>query len=246
MTGLPDLDHLIAAVAESAGTDDALAQLAAAAQARAELDDLTEALLDHFVAAARESGCSWSQIGNVLGVSKQAAQQRHTATQSAARQLLVRLSGLKRTGRGFFARFTPGARSAVVLAQGAARRLRHGYIGTEHVLLGLLAEGDGLAARALSELGVTEESVESAVVALLGEGHEEVRGHIPFSPRSKKVLELSLREAIRLGHKYIGTEHILLGLVREGGGVAMQVLAGHDVDADRARDVILRLIGDPD
>src|SRR5207245_7487604 len=112
MTELPDLDRLIATVTESTATDDPLSRLAAAARARDELDALTEALLDHFVEAAREAGCSWSQIGTVLGVSKQAAQQRHTAPESVARRLLIRLSGRRRSGRGMFTRFTPGARAA--------------------------------------------------------------------------------------------------------------------------------------
>jgi ClpA/ClpB-like protein len=246
MTELPDLDRLIAAVAESAATDEPLARLAAAARARDELDDLTEALLDHFVEEARTAGCSWSQIGNVLGVSKQAVQQRHTATESVARQLLSRLPGRRRSGGrgggGLFTRFSPGARATVVLAQSAARRLHHNYIGTEHLLLGLLGEGNGLAAQALTELGVTEATVQAAVVDDIGLGHEDVGGHIPFTPRSKKVLELSLREALRLHHNHIGTEHILLGLLREGEGVAAQVLAGLGADADRVRPVIMRLV----
>ena len=243
MTELPDLDRLIAAVAESAASDDALTRLAAAASARDELDDLTEALLDHFIEEARQAGCSWSQIGNVLGVSKQAAQQRHTAMESVARQLLTRLAGRRRSGRGLlFTRFTPTARASVALAQSAARRLRHRSIGTEHVLLGLLGQPDGLAATAFAELGVTEAATESAIVDQIGYGQEEVQGHIPFTPRSKKVLELSLREAIRLGHDHIGTEHILLGLLREGEGVAADVLARQGVDADHARQVIMRLM----
>src|SRR5947209_17934049 len=151
MSELPDLDRLIAAVAESAATDEPLARLAAAARARDELDAITEALLDHFIEEARQAGCSWSQIGNVLGVSKQAVQQRHTATESVARQILTRLttrSGSER-GPGLFTRFTPRARASVAHAQEAARRLRHGSIGTEHVLLGLMAEPEGIAARAL-------------------------------------------------------------------------------------------------
>jgi len=124
-----------------------------------------------------------------------------------------------------FERFTNRARHAVVLAQEESRRLHHNYIGTEHVLLGLLGEPDGLAGRALTGLGVTLEGTRERVAAIVGTGTAEPAGHIPFTPRAKKVLELSLREALRLGHNYIGTEHILLGLIREGDGVAAQVLA---------------------
>jgi Clp amino terminal domain, pathogenicity island component len=244
MTELPDLDRLIAAVAERGATDEPLARLAAAAGARDELEALTEALLDHFIDEARAAGCSWSQIGSVLGVSKQAAQQRHTAMQSVARQLLSRLSERPRSGRAFFTRFSPGARAAVALAQGAARRLRHHHIGTEHLLLGLLGEGNGLAAQALAEVGVTEAAAESAVVEEIGYGEDDGPGHIPFTPRSKKVLELSLREALRLGDSQIGTEHVLLGLLREGEGMAITVLERLGVDGDRLRAAVTRLLGD--
>ena len=123
-----------------------------------------------------------------------------------------------------FERFTDRGRRVVVLAQQEARMLGHGYIGTEHILLGLLAEGDGLAARALASLEITLEAAREQVLEIIGEGTGQPGGHIPFTPRSKKVLELSLREAQRLGDSSIGTEHILLGLAREGEGVGAQVL----------------------
>ena len=123
-----------------------------------------------------------------------------------------------------FERFTDKARSSVVLAQEQARRLNHGYIGTEHLLLGLLAESEGLAARVLSEIGVRASDVEADIDQMIGRGEDEASaGQIPFTPRAKKVLELSLREALQLGHNYIGTEHILLGIIREGEGVAAQI-----------------------
>src|SRR5438270_9068344 len=152
MGELPDLDRLIAAVAESAATDEPLARLAAAARARDELDAITEALLDHFIEEARQAGCSWSQIGNVLGVSKQAAQQRHTATQSVARQILTRLTtrASSERGPGLFTRFTPRARAAVANPQDPSRRLRHGSIRTEHVPLWPMAEAAGIASGALA------------------------------------------------------------------------------------------------
>ena len=115
-----------------------------------------------------------------------------------------------------FERFTDRARRVVVLAQEEARLLNHNYIGTEHILLGLIHEGEGVAARGLESLGINLEAVRSQVVEIIGQGSQAPSGHIPFTPRAKKVLELSLREALQLGHNYIGTEHILLGLIREG------------------------------
>jgi ATP-dependent Clp protease ATP-binding subunit ClpC len=126
-----------------------------------------------------------------------------------------------------FERFTSRARHAVVLAQDEARRLQHNYIGTEHLLLGLLGESDGLASRALQGFGVSADGARDAVVAIIGTGATEPSGHIPFTPRAKKTLELALREALQLHHNYIGTEHILLGLIREGDGVAAQILKQH-------------------
>ena len=119
-----------------------------------------------------------------------------------------------------FERFTDRARRVVVLAQEEARLLNHNYIGTEHILLGLIHEGEGVAAKALESLGISLEAVRNQVEEIIGQGGSSPSGHIPFTPRAKKVLELSLREALQLGHNYIGTEHILLGLIREGEGVA--------------------------
>jgi ATP-dependent Clp protease ATP-binding subunit ClpC len=138
-----------------------------------------------------------------------------------------------------FERFTDRARRSVVLAQEEARRLGHTYIGTEHLLLGLIRETDGLAAQALTSLGIGLENVRGEVMKIVGEGSEPPTGHIPFSPRSKKVLELSLREALQLGHTFIGTEHILLGLVREGEGVAAQVLVARGADLHRVRATVM-------
>jgi hypothetical protein len=119
-----------------------------------------------------------------------------------------------------FERFTDRARRVVVLAQEEAKMLNHNYIGTEHILLGLIHEGEGVAAKALESLGISLDAVREQVQDIIGQGQQQPTGHIPFTPRAKKVLELSLREALQLGHNYIGTEHILLGLIREGEGVA--------------------------
>lgn len=141
-----------------------------------------------------------------------------------------------------FERFTDRARRVVVLAQEEARMLNHNYIGTEHILLGLIHEGEGVAAKALESLGISLEAVRSQVEEIIGQGQQAPSGHIPFTPRAKKVLELSLREALQLGHNYIGTEHILLGLIREGEGVAAQVLTKLGADLSRVRQQVIQLL----
>ncbi|MDX5399373.1 MAG: NDP-hexose 4-ketoreductase, partial [Actinomycetes bacterium] len=141
-----------------------------------------------------------------------------------------------------FERFTDRARRVVVLAQDEARLLNHNYIGTEHILLGLIHEGEGVASKALEGLDIKLEAVREQVQEIIGQGQQAPTGHIPFTPRAKKVLELSLREALQLGHNYIGTEHILLGLIREGEGVAAQVLVKLGADLNRVRQQVIQLI----
>ncbi len=141
-----------------------------------------------------------------------------------------------------FERFTDRARRVVVLAQEEARMLNHNYIGTEHILLGLIHEGEGVAAKGLESLGISLEAVRAQVEEIIGQGQQAPSGHIPFTPRAKKVLELSLREALQLGHNYIGTEHILLGLIREGEGVAAQVLVKLGADLNRVRQQVIQLL----
>jgi ATP-dependent Clp protease ATP-binding subunit ClpA len=140
-----------------------------------------------------------------------------------------------------FERFTDRARRVVVLAQEEARLLNHNWIGTEHLLLGMISEGEGVAAKVLTKLGISLEAVRAKVESIIGEGGKEPpSGHIPFTPRSKKVLELSLREALQLGHNYIGTEHILLGLIREGEGLAAQVLVNMGADLSTVRQSVMQ------
>ena len=141
-----------------------------------------------------------------------------------------------------FERFTDRARRVVVLAQEESRMLNHHYIGTEHILLGLVHESEGVAARALGSMNISLEAVRLQVEQIIGQGQAGPTGHIPFTPRAKKVLELSLREALQLGHNYIGTEHILLGLIREGEGVAAQVLEKLDADLNRVRQTVIQLL----
>jgi ATP-dependent Clp protease ATP-binding subunit ClpC len=141
-----------------------------------------------------------------------------------------------------FERLTDRARRVVVLAQEEARMLNHNYIGTEHILLGLIREGDGVAAKALTSLGIDLQAVRQQVTEIIGQGQQAPSGHIPFTPRAKKVLELSQREATELGHSYIGTGHILLGLIREGQGVAAQVLVKEGADMDRVRPQVAQAL----
>jgi transposase len=152
----------------------------------------------------------------------------------------VLLSGARR--QAMFERFTDRARRVVVLAQQEARRLDHNCIGTEHILLGLIHEGEGVAAKALESLGISLDAVRQEVEEIIERGQEAPSGHIPFTPRAKKVLELTQREALHLGHNYIGTEHILLGLIREGDGVAAQVLVKLGADLNRVRQQVIQLL----
>jgi hypothetical protein len=144
-----------------------------------------------------------------------------------------------------FERFTERARQVVVLAQDEARGLKHDYIGTEHILLGLLREEEGLAARMLESLDIRVEEVRAQVARIVGRGDEVTTGQIPFTPRAKKVLELALREALSLGHNYIGTEHVLLGLVRENEGVGARILLDFDADAEKIRNAIIGMLSGP-
>ena len=150
--------------------------------------------------------------------------------------------GMRRAAWSMFERFTDRGRRVVVLAQEEARMLDHNYLGTEHLLLGLLRESGGVAAKALQSLGIGLEAVRHQVVEIIGEGHQAPSGHIPFTPQVKKVLELSLREAQLLGHDYVSTGHLLLGLLREGDGVAVQVLVRLDANLNLVRQQVIGLL----
>jgi hypothetical protein len=215
-----DLERLIQRVESAHPGAEALERVSHASEVAAELADTGDRLVDYFVSAAREAGCSWTAIGSSLGVTKQAAQQRFSLSQKWRWPTFPRLKSKK----GFFNRFTDKARRIVMDAQTQARALNHNYIGTEHLLLAL-SNGDGVAGDVLRSLGVTPAGVRDKIESIVGEGEKSPPGHIPFTPRSKKVLELSLRESLRLGHNYIGTEHVLLGILRESQGLAMQILS---------------------
>jgi ClpA/ClpB-like protein len=225
-----DLAQLIAAVDDS-GAEGPLERVEAAATVKEQIEQVADDLLDHFVTKARAAGCSWTQIGEALGVTRQAAQQRHGGF--AARLL----QSLKDSS---FKRFTSRARAAVIAAQAVARGRQHPAVDTEHILLGLFAHDDGnLATVALGRLGVDRATVERMVDERAPAGEMAVRGHLPFSPLSKKTLEVALREALRLGHNYIGCEHIVLALARVGReGIAGQILADQGVTYDRLEAAI--------
>ena len=185
---------------------DAVSKVTEAQQRARTLTGIGDQLVDHFVSKARESGASWSQLGDALGVSKQAAQQRWVP------------------GEANFSRFTKRARHVVVLAQEKARELRHGQVDTEHLLLGLIAEEEGIGGRVVIGVAGSRAAAEEAVLAALTPGTEKPPTHIPFTQANKTVLRATLDEALGMGHNYIGTEHILLGLLKVDEGRAAEAL----------------------
>ena len=201
---------------QDAPSEAPLQRLETAAQLVQGLNDVGDAALGYFVDQARRSGHSWSEIGEALGVSKQAAQQRQVA----------RTGGLTNVT---FERFTDRARRVVLLAQETARVLNHDYVGTEHILLAQFTEPEGLAAQVLTESGVSEAAVRQAVIERVGEGTDAPEGQLPFTPRAIDVFTGALAAALELGHNYIGTEHLLLGIVRTE-GLANEILKAAGLD----------------
>ena len=208
-----ELDDLIKQVRDDAITEDPLDLVAAAMGVKAELDELTDSLIGHFVDQARRSGSSWSEIGAAMGVTKQAAQQRHT-TERPKREKPWR----------FGQRFTDRARRVVREAQNAAVELGHDHLGTEHLLLGILDSPRCLAARVLADAGFGRAQVMAAIGATETRLPGGRRRHLPFTPRAKAAMERALANALRLGHNYIGTEHILLGLFDDPEGYAAKAM----------------------
>ncbi len=226
----PRLDDLIDAI--TAVHTDPLEQLADAVLAADHLGVLADHLIGHFVDQARRSGASWTQIGHSMGVSKQAAQKRFVPKATAGH-------GLDQ-GQGFDA-FTQRARNVIMAAQTEARTLGDDHVRPEHLVLGLLSEPAALAMRALVEQGVTADALRSAATATLGSGPGPSPDPIPYDATSQKALQLTFREALRLGHNYIGTEHLLLALLEfeDGSGP----LAGLGVDRERAERTIVEALG---
>jgi Clp amino terminal domain, pathogenicity island component len=233
------LDELIAYVRSQEGT--ALDHVSAAVRISEHLAELSDHLIGHFVDQARKTGASWTEIGQSMGVTKQAAQKRFVPRATDTDWQSVLADAFRAHP---FARFTPRAKHVVVASEEEARELRHDHIFPEHLALGLLHEPEGLAARALVALGVTPEAARAALVAALSPAvvAEPVSGKIPFAPRSKKVLELALREALLLLHNYIGTEHLLLGLLDEEEALGGGPLTGLDLTKERAREWLVPVL----
>jgi hypothetical protein len=231
------LDELIGYVRSHEGT--ALDHVSAAVRISEHLGELADHLIGHFVDQARKTGASWTEIGQSMGVTKQAAQKRFVPKASSAEDLL---------GDAFqdhlFSRFTPRAKRTVTAAMKEAREHRHGFIGTEHLALGLLDQPEALAAKAMWALGVTPEGARQALVAALppATSDEPASGQVPFTPRAKKVLELALREALHLGHNYIGTEHILLAVLTEEDGIGARTLTGLGVTKEGVREWLIPVL----
>jgi hypothetical protein len=227
------LERLIQRVQEARPEGAPLDLLAEAVSTAADLDQLADHLIGHYVDLSRQSGASWTQIGERLGVTKQAAQQRFVPSGPS---------------KGIFDRFTDRARKVVAQTLAEAQTRHHAFIGTEHVLLALCAN-DGVAARALTAVAGSTDAVRDALLPLLPPGGAKaLAGHIPFTKRAKKAMDVAAREALRLGHNYIGTEHLLLGLLGEGTehdhGLARQALTDAGVTYDAARAEIVRLIAE--
>jgi len=209
------LDDLIAIVRSEHPERDPLDHLATAVALAGELGDVADHLIGHFVDQARRAGASWTDIGRSMGVTKQAAQQR----------FVPRAETLSSLSAGRFGRFTARAREAVVAAEASARQAGNEFVDVPHVVLGLLAQREALAARAIEAQGIDLDVLQAAVTNLLEPPGGPLPEHIPFSPAAKKTLELTMREALRLGHNYIGTEHILLAVLSDDTPTAV-VLAG--------------------
>jgi hypothetical protein len=229
------LDDLIDYVKTRDPGGSPLAHLSAAVLAAEQLGELADHLIGHFVDQARRAGASWTEIGQSMGVSKQAAQKRFVP------KGLVEPDA--RGAGSLFSRFTTRARGATAGAQEEARRARHDHVASEHIVLGLLREPDGLAAKAIEGLGVALDDVRAAVVTAMGPAEgDEVTGHIPFAPEAKKVLELSVRDALRLGHNYVGTEHILLGVLGLDDGLGARVLGGLGITKAAAEEWLIPVL----
>jgi hypothetical protein len=230
----PTLNDLILKVQASANRGTELEQLEAAVAYAGQLGELADSLVGHFVSLARHAGASWTQIGDALGVSKQGAQQRFVPREPADASAFA--------DRALFQRFTDRARQAVLDSEKAARELNHGYIGTEHLLIGVIRQTHGVAAVALAQLGVDADAVAARVREAIPPGESAPGGRPPFTPRAKIALEMTMREALKLGHNYIGTEHMILALANAPEGVAVNVLTELGVSASALHDAVIGIL----
>jgi hypothetical protein len=226
MTPSPTLQALIDGVKADATDDEALTQLSQASKTVSDLEQVSDALLSHFVDQCRRGGHSWSEISSALGVSKQAAHKRFT----------IEISSFT------FERFTDRARMVLSQAETEAHRLGHGFVGTEHLLLAQFEVPEGIANRVLDEVGISKPMVNEKVVELINGVSGSEEGKLPFTPRAKAVLRSAVEEALQLGHNYIGTEHLLLGLLADEGSVAAKVLQDLGVTQSIVRHRTLELL----
>lgn len=239
------LEDLIQAVIDQSPSGSELDRVQVAVAMAAEMADLSDALTNHFVEAARNAGATWTQVGDALGMSKQGAQQwvRRKIKEAAAPAMAFR----DLMKKPFLARFTARARVCVKNAGEEAGRLDHPYVGTEHLLLSILSQSANVARRALDRLGIDLDDLHTAAAELAltageaaaGLSSEAPRQGRPFTPRAQRVLEKSLREALRLGHSYIGTEHILIALVDERDGLAGKAMASAGIEIEALRQAVL-------
>ncbi|GAB3000329.1 ATP-dependent Clp protease ATP-binding subunit [Amycolatopsis acidiphila] len=227
MTNPVRLDDLIESVKSQNPGADALQQLSGAMLLADQVGEVSDHLIGHFVDQARRSGASWAEIGTSMGVSKQAAQKRFVPKEFTAA-----------SAEANFSRFTERARNVLVRAERSARGVANDEIDPLHILLGVIGERDGLAAKAIDKLGGTPEQLGERISAALPPGVDRVPERIPFNGRSRKVVELTVREALRLGHNYVGTEHILLALLEQGDGPAYEILTDLGVRKDAVDEEI--------
>ena len=219
-----DVDQLIKLVRDRAPSDEPLALVRSAVEVSEDVTALADGVVTHFVGEARQAGHSWTEIGDVLGVSKQAVHQK----------FVKQPPGIPAMGR-----YTDRAHTLLHNAQIEARSLRHDFVGTEHLLLAVFRDPESLAAVSLADHHVTADAVRSRVENMIGPGHQVVRGEQPLTPRARKVLDHALGEALKLGHNYVGTEHLLLGMMREKNGVAARVLKELGVRRDKLVQTIV-------
>ena len=234
MAPAPSLTELIQTVNDRSADGDALTRVAAAAEVSGEITSKADLLLGHFVEAARHAGRSWAEIGAALGVTKQGAQQRFVDRDGAT----------PADDEHLFVGYTGRARASVARAREEAVEMGHNYVGTEHLLLGVLADPAALSVRVLVDLGVQADELRRAVMDAAAPRSPRAAsgGNVPFTPRARRVLDLTRGESLRLGHNYVGTEHLLIALAAEKDGAAGRVLRDHGVTVDRARNEVVRVI----
>jgi Clp amino terminal domain, pathogenicity island component len=240
----PSLAELIETVHDRSAGNDALTRVEAAAEVSGEITSKADALLGYFVESARQAGCSWAEIGTALGVTKQGAQQRFVDRGESTRQDETRPDQTRADDARLLTGYTARARASVARAREEAREMGHNYVGTEHLLLGVLADPDSLSVRVLAELGVPTDELRQAVIeaAVPRSQYGAVATDLPFTPRARRVLDLTRGESLRLGHNYVGTEHLLMALAAEQDGIGGRVLREHSVDVDRTRAEVIRAL----